>query len=118
MVVVGLLPPDFSFLSSRARLFFPFSSSPGERLSSNRSSGGGARQMIARLAPGASIEEAQAQIDAHNSAVGADDPQTPAMAAAGFRSRVVPLHADHVAGVRPTLVLLQMGAVLLLLIGC
>jgi predicted permease len=118
MTVVGLLPPDFSFLSSTARLFFPLSSSSGERASSNRHSGGGARQMIARLAPLTSMAEAQAQIDAHNAAVGADDPQTPMMAAAGFRSQVVRLHADHVAAIRPTLLLLQVGAIGLLLIGC
>ena len=39
------------------------------------------------------------------------------MAAAGFRSLVVPLHADHVAAIRPTLLLLQVGALLLLSIG-
>jgi predicted permease len=118
MTVVGLLPPDFRFLSSTARLFFPFSSGPGERVAANRHSGGGSRQMIARLAPSASIAEAQAQVDAHNAAVGADDPRTPLMAVAGFHSRVVPLHADHVASVRPTLLLLQVGALFLLSIGC
>jgi predicted permease len=39
------------------------------------------------------------------------------MADAGFRSLVVPLHADHVAAIRPTLLLLQAGAMALLLIG-
>ena len=39
------------------------------------------------------------------------------MADAGFRSIVVPLHADHVAAIRPTLLLLQAGALFLLLIG-
>ncbi len=117
MSVVGVLPPGFSFLSSPARLFFPLSSNPEQRLPSRRHSGGGARQMIARLAEGASLEEAQAQVDAHDAAVSAGDPAAPQMAAAGFRSRVVPLHADHVAAVRPLLVLVQAGAVVLLLIG-
>src|SRR4029077_12621521 len=36
---------------------------------------------------------------------------------AGFRSLVVPLRADHVAAIRPTLLLLQAGAIALLLIG-
>jgi ABC-type antimicrobial peptide transport system permease subunit len=36
---------------------------------------------------------------------------------AGFRSIVVPLHADHVAAIRPTLLLLQAGVLFLLLIG-
>src|SRR6266581_8403987 len=36
---------------------------------------------------------------------------------AGFRSLVVSLHADHVATIRPALLLLQAGAIALLLIG-
>ena len=39
------------------------------------------------------------------------------IADAGFRSLVVPLRADHVAAVRPTLLLLEAGALVLLLIG-
>lgn len=39
------------------------------------------------------------------------------MAEAGFRSLVVPLHADHVHSIRPTLLLMQGGVLFLLLIG-
>jgi hypothetical protein len=39
------------------------------------------------------------------------------IADAAFRSLVAPLHADHVAAIRPTLLLLQSGALILLLIG-
>ena len=39
------------------------------------------------------------------------------MADAGFRSVVAPLHADYVASIRPVLLLLQAGAMTLLLIG-
>ena len=39
------------------------------------------------------------------------------IADAGFRSIVVPLHADHVEAIRPTLLLLQAGVLALLLIG-
>jgi predicted permease len=74
--------------------------------------------MIARLAPGVPLTEAQAQIDAHNNAMERDGGEkAKAMADAGFRSLVVPLHADHVASVRPTVLMLQAGAMLLLLIG-
>ena len=41
--------------------------------------------------------QAQAQIDAQNAALEADDPQARMMADAGFRTLVVPLHADQVA---------------------
>ena len=73
--------------------------------------------MIARLRPGATVAEAQAQIDAHNAAMEAANPEAKMMADAGFRSLVVPLHDDHVAAIRPTLLLLQAGAFFLLLIG-
>ena len=88
-----------------------------ERGPKARHSGGGGTHMIARLKPGATIAEAQAQIDAHNNAVEQDDPQAKMMAEAGFRSLVVSLHAEHVRSIRPTLLLLQAGVFFLLLIG-
>lgn len=115
--VVGVLPPDFRFLSSDAVLFLPFASRPQDRAASQRHSGGNVTQMIARIAPGATLAEAQAQIDAQNTALELDDPQAKMIAEAGFRSLVVPLHADHVAAIRPTLLLLQAAALALLLIG-
>jgi predicted permease len=115
--IVGVLPPGFRFLSSEARLYFPFSSRAEDRSSVQRHSGGNSRQMIARLAPGATLAQAQAQIDAQNAALEANDPQAKMMADAGFRSVVTPLHADHVAGIRPVLLWMQAGAFALLLIG-
>src|SRR5438309_5645061 len=73
--------------------------------------------MIARLKPGATIAEAQAQIDAHNAAVEEDNPEAKMMTEAGFRSLVRPLHAEHVRSIRPTLLLMQAGVFFLLLIG-
>jgi predicted permease len=114
--VVGLLPPDFSFLSSRARLYFPLASSPEQRVPARRHSGSGA-QMIARLRPGAAVTEAQSEIDRYNAILDADNVDGKRMAEAGFRTLVVPLQADHVASIRPTLLLLQAGVLFLLLIG-
>jgi putative ABC transport system permease protein len=73
--------------------------------------------MIARLASDATLARAQSQIDAQNAALEVDDPQAKMIADAGFRSLVVPLHADHVAAIRPTLLLLEAGVLVLLLIG-
>ena len=115
--IVGVLPPAFRFLSSEARVFLPIKSGMEERGPKARHSGGGGTHMIARLKPGATIAEAQAQIDAHNDAVEKDNPEAKMMAEAGFRSLVVPLHADHVRSVRPTLLLMQAGVFFLLLIG-
>ena len=115
--IVGVLPPDFRFLSSEPRIFLPIRSRLEERTPKQRHSGGGGTQMIARLKPGATIADAQAQIDAHNAAVEKDGPEAKAMAEAGFRSLVLPLHADHVRSIRPTLLLMQAGVFFLLLIG-
>jgi len=115
--VIGVLPPSFRFLSSDARVFLPLASRPEDRTASRRHSGGNVIQMIARLQPGATFAQAQSQIDAQNAALEVDDPQAKMIADAGFRSMVVPLHADHVAAIRPTLLLLQAGAIALLLVG-
>jgi len=113
--IVGVLPPDFRFLSSEGWLFLPIRSRPEERAPSERHFG--SKEMIARLKPGATIDEAQAQIDAHNAAVEQDNPEAKKMADAGFRSLVRPLHAEHVRSIRPTLLLMQGGVFFLLLIG-
>ena len=115
--IVGVLPPDFRFLSWEARLFIPIRTRPEDRAPLKRHSGGGGTHMVARLKPGATIAEAQAQIDAHNTAMEKDNPEAKMMAEAGFRSPVVGLHADHVRSIRPTLLLLQGGVFFLLLIG-
>ncbi len=115
--VIGVLPPGFRFLSSKAQLYFPLSSRAEQRLPENRHSGGNVIQMIARLKPGATLAQAQSQIDSQNAALEQDDPQARLMADAGFRTLVVPLHADQVASIRPTLLLLQAGVLALLAIG-
>jgi putative ABC transport system permease protein len=117
LTVIGVLPSGFHFLSSEARLYVPLASRLEARSPSQRHSGGNVIQMIARLKPRATIAEAQSQIDAQNTALEADDPQAKMMADAGFRSLVVSLRGDHVAAIRPTLLLLQAGVLLLLLIG-
>ncbi len=115
--IVGVLPTAFRFLSSEARVFLPIKSGMEQRGPKARHSGGGVTHMIARLKPGATIAEAQAQIDAHNASVEEDNPEAKMMAEAGFRSLVRPLHAEHVRSIRPTLLLMQAGVFFLLLIG-
>ena len=117
ITVVGVLPPGFRFLSSEARLYFPFSSRPEDRVSAQRHSGGNYKHLVARLKPGATILQAQSQIDAQNAALETDNSRARMEADAGFRSVVVGLHEDHVAGIRPTLLWMQAGALALLLIG-
>jgi len=115
--IVGVLAPDFRFLSSDARMFLPLTSRLEQRTPQQRHSGGGGNFMIARLKPGATIAEAQSQIDAHNAAVEKDNPRATMMAEAGFRSPVVPLHGDHVRSIRPTILFIQGSALFLLAMG-
>ena len=114
--IVGVLPEGFRFLSSRARIFLPLASGQDERLSSHRHWGSSSR-MVARLAPGVTMREAQAQLDAHDAVMERENPQHQMMVDAGYRSLVVSLHGRHVETVRPALLLLQAGAATLLLIG-
>ncbi len=113
--IVGVLPSDFHFLSSTAQIFLPLSSDAEERAINARHVSG--TETIARLKPGATLRQAQAEIDADNAAHAAEFPWAKQVAEAGFHTTVAPLRVDHVAAIRPTLLLLQSGALLLLLIG-
>src|SRR5437867_13149951 len=114
-MIVGVLPPGFRYLSSRARLFFPLASGTDERGIDRRHSNN--LQIVARLKPGATLAQAQAQIDALNARQVAEDPYSELVKGAGYRTGVFPLHADHVQQIRPTLLLLQGGVATLFLIG-
>ncbi len=114
--VVGVLPASFRFLSSRTSIYVPYGTRPEQGLPRERHSGSNSA-MIARLADGASIETAQAAIDAQNDVIERDDPASALMARVGFRSVVVPLRARHVADIRTVLLLLLCGALGLVAVG-
>jgi predicted permease len=113
--VVGLLPPDYHYLSSRPEYYRPASSDLEDRTPKNRHSNNW--EMIARLAPGATLAEAQAQLDAFNAKQLTDDPYAKILAGSGYHTDVKALQEDHVRSVKPILLLLQSGGLLLLLIG-
>lgn len=116
VTIVGVLRPGFRYLSSQAKLFFPLASAPQDRGPYQRHNTNA--QVIARLAPKASLATAQAQVDALNARQMEDEPRlAKLLEGTGFHTRLYPLHADHVRNVRPILILLQGGALLLLLIG-
>jgi predicted permease len=115
VTVIGVLPPDFRFLSLRAQFFRPASHERNAREARQRHSNNS--NMIARLAPGATLAEAQAQMDAFNAQQLTDDPLAELVKGAGYHSTVRSLHGHHVRTVKPMLVLLQSGVLCLLLIG-
>lgn len=115
VTVVGVLPEGFRYLASRARFFQPLGARDKERGADNRHSNN--YQMIGRLAPGASVAQIRAQLDAFNLQQSKDDPWAKLVKDAGYHTDVFPLHSDYVREIRPTLLLLQGGVFCLLLIG-
>ncbi len=63
---MGILPDDFLFLSPEMRLFIPAAFTEEEKSDDSRHSNNW--EMVGRLAPGATLEQAQSQIDALNAA--------------------------------------------------
>jgi predicted permease len=115
VTVIGVLPRGFRFLSSTAEFYRPSAHAPEDRQPQNRHNNNW--NMIARLAPGATLADAQAQMDAFNVHQTADDPLAQVIKGSGFHTIVRSLHEDHVHTIKPTLVLLQCGVLFLLLIG-
>lgn len=113
--IVGVLPANFLFLSSKARVYLPLSVTADTCRVENLHNNG--VEVIGRLKPGVRLEQAQAQVDAHNATIGRTFPFAKEVTAAGFHTIVAPLHAEHVASIRPILLLLQAGGLLLLAIG-
>ncbi len=115
MTVVGVLPPGFHYLSSHAQYYVPVTSKPEDRGAKQRHSNN--FQLIARLAPGATLADARAQLDAFNLQQLTDDPYANLVKGVHFHTVVSSLHDDHVREIRPILLLLQAGVLFLLLIG-
>jgi predicted permease len=115
--VVGVMPAAFDAFDPGVTLWRPLAFTPEQRSDERRHSNN--YWNIGRLVPGATLEQAQAQVDALNAANLERFPQYKELLVnAGFRT-VVDGYADHlVRGVRPILYLLWGGALLVLSIGC
>jgi predicted permease len=113
--IIGVLPPRFHYLSLEAEFLIPLAHSDDDAKPQNRHSNN--MEYVARLRPDATVAVAQAQIDALNARVAAQDPFAQVVADAAFHTKVQDLHQEHVAQIRPTLLYLQAGVLFLLLIG-
>jgi predicted permease len=115
--IVGVAPADFIFLWNDIDLYQPTGFTPEDRGDNLRHSNNW--QMVGRLAPGATLDVAQQQVDALNAANDERFPNfRPLLADAGFHTVVVPLQDDLVRDIRPVLYLLWGGVLFVLLIGC
>ena len=115
-VVVGVLPRGFNFLNPDVRVWTPVAFSAQEKSDESRHSNNWS--YVARLKPGATIEQARQQIDALNARNLDRFPALkPLLINAGFHTGVVPLQGFLVREVRSTLYLLWGGVVFVLLVG-
>jgi len=116
-VIVGVMPRDFVFVDPDISLWTPLAFTPEQKSDASRHSNNW--RHIGRLKPGATVEQAQAQIDALNAANLDRFPQYKQLLLnAGFHTVVTPLRDYLVRDVRGALYLMWGGALFVLLIGC
>jgi predicted permease len=115
--VTGVLGPDFELPAAEIAVLLPFAFTP-EQMSDN-GRGNEFSQMIARLRPSATIEQANAQMKA---IVNRNLERLPARRAfavsSGFGGYAIPLRDQLVGDARTPLYVLQAGVIVLLLIAC
>jgi predicted permease len=118
--IVGVLPEGFNFLGQQERRFYvPIPFDPEERTSERLHNNN--YQQIARLAPGATIEQASEQISTLDDALIEEWPLPNArqlLEDAGYHVRIINLQDDLLRDIRPTFILLWGGVAFVLLIGC
>ncbi len=114
--VVGVAPETFTFLNPEVRLWVPLAFTPQQRSEEARHSQN--HDLVARLADGATIQQAQARIDAMNvGIVERSGALKTALINAGYLTRVVALDADLVRNVQAALRLLWGGVLFVVLIA-
>src|SRR6185369_2632072 len=115
-VVVGVMPADFLFVQPEARFWVPLAFTAQQKSDDNRHSNNFFN--VGRLKPGATLTQAQMQVDALNNANLDRFPQfKQILINAGFHTAVEPLQEMLVRDIRGTLYLLWAGAIFVLLIG-
>jgi predicted permease len=115
--IVGVMPRGFYFLNPNVMLWTALAFTPDQKSDTRRHSNN--FQHIGRLKPGATVEQAQQQIDALNKANLDRFPQYKELLInARFHTIVTRLQDSLVADVKATLYLMWGGALFVLLIGC
>jgi putative ABC transport system permease protein len=115
--IVGVMPADFMFLETEARIWTPLAFTPEDK--SDEARHNNSWSSIGRLRDGAAIDQAQAQVNALNAAsLDVVPALKPLLINAGFNTRIVSLKTDLVRNVRGRIYLLWGGTLFVLLIGC
>lgn len=106
--VLGVMPASFRSAVMDAELWSPLRLNPAAA-----PRGMIVLRVLAKLAPGVTLEQAQAQLPALMLADAGQDPEEE-----GTRLSLVRLHEDMVGPVRPVLIILSGAVILVLLIAC
>jgi predicted permease len=115
--IVGVMPASFQFLETEARIWTPLAFTAEQKSDERRHSNG--ESSIGRLRDGATLGQAQGQLNMLNAAAMDLIPALkPLLVNAGFSTKVVPLKDDLVRNIKGRLYLLWAGTLLVLLIGC
>jgi predicted permease len=115
--IVGVMPRGFEALAPGTSLWRPLAFTPEQKSDDSRHSNNWWN--VGRLKPGATLQQAQAQVDALNAANLERFPQYKELLInAGFRTEVDRFPDHLVRHVKPILYLLWGGASFVLLIGC
>ena len=110
--VVGVMPPSFQFFESDVRLWVPLALDQEDL--ANR--GGHYLKVVARLKPGVTIAQAQADMDAIMRRIGIDHPGETMEGKMG--AVVLPLREQMVGEARGSLIVLLVAVAFVLLIAC
>ncbi len=112
--IVGVMPTGFNFIDPDVRLWIPLAFTAEEKTVHHNNNW----YHIGRLKPGATLQQAQAQVNALNNENLERFPEFKELLInAGFHTEVKPLQDMLTGGVKGTLYLLWGGAGLVLLIG-
>ena len=108
--VVGIMPPGFQFLGKETELWVPIAFS--KEALANR--GSHYLTVLARMKPGVTVTQAQADVSAISQRISRDFPSE----AFGLGSVVIPLREQLAGEVRPALLVLLVAVGFVLLIAC
>jgi len=108
--VVGVMRRDFAFPTREFEIYTPLTFDPEELVNRRNYS----YLAVARLRPGISVEQAQAELSALALQIEREHPKTNE----GIGAEVAPMLADTIAAVRTPLYVLLAAVAAMLLIGC
>ncbi|HXM33055.1 MAG TPA: ABC transporter permease [Chthoniobacterales bacterium] len=108
--VIGVMPPGFHFLNTQIKAWMPLQFDPATDW---RKSGRFLRS-VARLKPGVTVQQAQAELDAIGKQLEMAYPDYNK----GWGVNIVPMHEQIVGDIRPVLLVLLAAVAFVLLIAC